>query len=241
MLLVILNILTVFIIDLLIVWYPKLKLYLIYSEASLKNGKYVGIYGTDKKFYIEKLLEFNLPDLRNSHLKSYCKSNIQENKIKVFQFKLFKYLYDTSADNFVSIKFNIKTSQENIHNFFLQGLNTTEVSFQKQIFGNCDLEIKVDSVVKLLIKEMTDPFYIFQIFSVALWFKESYYKYALVIVITTIVSLTVSVYETRSNLLNIQRMAKYSCPVNVYRLRDVYYLYNVRMGIKNISLYLAQD
>jgi hypothetical protein len=43
-----LNLLTVFIINLFIVWYPSLKLSLIYSTCSLKEAKFVGVYGRGK-------------------------------------------------------------------------------------------------------------------------------------------------------------------------------------------------
>jgi predicted P-type ATPase len=92
-----------------------------------------------------------------------------------------------------------------------------EVEYQKQIFGACDLDIKVEGIAKLFLKEVTDPFYAFQIFSVALWFYNQYTNYAIVIVLTTLVSLSISVYETRKNLINISEMARYSCNINVYR------------------------
>lgn len=40
-----LNLLTAFLINLFIVWYPKLKMVFIYSKTSMNKGKFVGIYG----------------------------------------------------------------------------------------------------------------------------------------------------------------------------------------------------
>jgi cation-transporting ATPase 13A2 len=160
----------------------------------------------------------DLPALRNSCIRKYCESNLQDgNIVMCFEFKLFKYIYDTSLENFVALKFAFKTTQETLHSHFLNGLSSDEVTFQKKVFGVCDLNIEVDGVFKLLLKEVTNPFYVFQVFSIALWYSNSYSKFATIIVVTTIISLIVSIYETRSNLLNIQRMAKYSCDVNVYR------------------------
>ena len=147
----------------------------------------------------------------------HCKTNITEEIIKVFQFKLFKYFYDPRINSFNSISFSIKTTQETIHKEYLRGLNKAEVTFNRLIFGECDLNIQVDGVFKLILKEVTDPFYIFQVFSITLWFVNQYVNYATIIVVTTLVSLAVSVWETRSNLISIQQMAKYSCPVEIYR------------------------
>lgn len=73
----------------------------------------------------------------------------------------------------------------------------------------------------MILKEVTDPFYIFQVFSVILWYTDDYAKYATVIVILTFISLITSVYETRMNLVNIKDMAKYSLRVNVFRQNEV--------------------
>ena len=166
-----------------------------------------------------------MPELEDSHLKTFCFYNIKNTEVKLFQFKLFKYVYDYSINNFVSIKFKVKASFENIKANFEKGLNPNEIHYQKEIFGKCDLDIQIASTFKLIIDEVTDPFYIFQLFSVILWSTEEYYSYAGVIVFVTFISLGISVYETRSNLLNIQQMAKYICAVTVHRLNNVKYLF----------------
>lgn len=130
---------------------------------------------------------------------------------------MFKYFYDTNVKSFNSISFSIKTTQEILNKEFLKGLDKPEVAYNKLIFGDCDLNIKVDGLFKLILKEVTDPFYIFQLFSITLWFANAYVNYATIIVVTTLISLAVSVWETRSNLISIQQMAKYSCPVEIYR------------------------
>jgi len=134
---------------------------------------------------------------------------------------LFNYIYNEKEETFNSVSFNIKTTQENIHKIFTKGLTSPDLIYQKNIFGICDLEVNIDSVFTLFIKEVTDPFYIFQVFSVILWFSNDYAKYATVIVITTLISLIISVYETRMNLVSIKDMAKYSLKINVFRNIEV--------------------
>lgn len=165
--------------------------------------------------------EVNLPEIKNSFLKSDCQSNINESQFKCFEFKLFKYVYNTAEDDFNSLRFNIKTSQENIHKKFIKGLDYQECIYQKNIFGICDLEVNIDSVFSLILKEVTDPFYIFQVFSIILWLCNNYAKYAYVIIVTTLISLIISVYETRVNLVSIKKMARYSCKINVFRKTQV--------------------
>jgi len=103
------------------------------------------------------------------------------------------------------------------HSHFSQGLSTRDFTLLQFLFGKCDLIIELNSVLKLLWTELIDPFYLFQIASCILWYNNEYALYASVILVTTIISLTYSVYETRANLQNIQKMAKYSTKVKVVR------------------------
>ena len=105
-----------------------------------------------------------------------------------------------------------------------------EINYMRIIFGICDIDIIVNGIFKILMHELTDPFYLFQLYSIILWYCTEYYYYASVIVIITLISLTISVYETHKNLKQIQKMSKYSCPINVYRRNE-----NDEIEMKNIS------
>ena len=90
----------------------------------------------------------------------------------------------------------------------------------KSLFGICDIDIRVNSVGKILLDELADPFYLFQVYSVILWYCTEYYWYASVIVILTVISLIVSVHGTYKNLKQLQKISRYSCPVKVLRKNE---------------------
>jgi hypothetical protein len=46
----ILNLLSAFLISLLLVWFPKLKIIFLYIKCTLSKAKFVGIFGTGNKF-----------------------------------------------------------------------------------------------------------------------------------------------------------------------------------------------
>jgi len=54
-----------------------------------------------------------------------------------------------------------------------------------------------------------------------LWFIDGYRIYAGCILVISVMSVTTSLIETRSNLRSIRKMAFYSCKVNVMRTGDV--------------------
>ena len=115
------------------------------------------------------------------------------------------------------MKYNIKTTQDAFQSKFTVGLNNEEIAFMKDIFGECDIDIKIHSIFQIILNELTDPFYLFQLYSIILWYCNEYEYYSTVIVVLTIVSLIASVYETRTNLVQLHEMSKYSCDVNIYR------------------------
>ena len=53
----------------------------------------------------------------------------------------------------------------------------------------------------MMLLQALNPFYIFQLFSCALWFGDEYYYYASCIIIVSCVSLTVQIYQTRSVII----------------------------------------
>ena len=81
----------------------------------------------------------------------------------MFQFKLFNYYYNTLSNQFKAYNFTIKTTFANIHDNFLSGLNKNEVEYQTKLYGECDLNFEVDTLLQLLVKEFSDPFYLFQV------------------------------------------------------------------------------
>ena len=215
-----LNIITIFLINLIFSWYPRLKMKFLFVECGIDEATHFAIFGSDLKFYLTVKKQYNLPDIEGTALKRYCFSNI-ENKIILFNFKLFNYIYVEKLTEFISLKFIINTTTDNIQKYFMDGLNEMEVEHQRQIFGECNLKIKVDSVLALILKEITDPFYIFEIFAIILWFYNEYEKYATVILVATVLSIAFAIYETRTNLLNIQKMANYSCDLGIFRINKV--------------------
>ena len=61
--LIILDIITVFIINLFIAWFPQLNLYLIYDIVPLNQATCIGVYGKDNKLVIEELKKIDLPQI----------------------------------------------------------------------------------------------------------------------------------------------------------------------------------
>uniref|UniRef100_A0A8C3JR15 ATPase cation transporting 13A2 n=1 Tax=Calidris pygmaea TaxID=425635 RepID=A0A8C3JR15_9CHAR len=69
----------------------------------------------------------------------------------------------------------------------------------------------------LVLFQVLNPFYIFQVFSIVLWVCDAYYYYAACIFLISTISLGLSLYETRKQTATLQNMAKMSVGVRVHR------------------------
>ena len=227
-----LNLITVGLINLVITWFPTLNLYLYYSETNLEDAEVLAVYGYQGKMEIIQIKRINLPMIENkkeSLIKEF-NLNINSENIIMFEYKTYQYLFNEKNGDFEALDYQIRQKQDELIPKFIQGLNNKEINYMQTIFGVCDIDIIVNSIFKILLNELTDPFYLFQVYSIILWYCTDYYYYASVIVIITLISLAISVFETHRNLKQIQKMSKYSCPVNIYRRNE-----NNEIFVKNTT------
>eukprot|EP00026_Physarum_polycephalum_P000939 Phypoly_transcript_00940.p1 GENE.Phypoly_transcript_00940~~Phypoly_transcript_00940.p1 ORF type:complete len:1154 (+),score=157.66 Phypoly_transcript_00940:517-3462(+) len=79
------------------------------------------------------------------------------------------------------------------------------------------IDIPVPNAFVLLRREVLHPFFMFQIYSVIVWSTEQYYYYAAIIFVMAAVTAGLGFWEVRSNLINIQKLSHFECPVKVIR------------------------
>ncbi|XP_022085443.1 cation-transporting ATPase 13A2-like isoform X2 [Acanthaster planci] len=98
------------------------------------------------------------------------------------------------------------------------GLTVNQQSRRCSLFGQNLIDVQVKSYPVLFVQEILNPFYVFEIFSIALWFAEQYNSYAICIVIILIISLGVSLYETKRQSVTLRDMVAHHSTVTVCRL-----------------------
>ena len=215
-----LNILTCGIINLFMKWFPAIKCLIRYSETPLFDATYLGVYGMDGGMNIIKLKKMIFPniDLDKESIVTNLGLNIKSMKNAImFEYKSYDYIYNENTNKFEILDYRIKSPKNKILNNFSSGLFPNEVEFLKLIFGKCDIDIQLTNFKKIILNELSDPFYLFQFYSIILWILTDYLFYSIIIIILTFISFLISVKETYSNLKKVEELSKYSCPVNIYR------------------------
>ena len=79
------------------------------------------------------------------------------------------------------------------------------------------MEIPVPFYCDLFVKEILNPFFVFQIYSVLLWSYEENYAFAIVITTVTTISSKANLISIKQNIIKIKEMANNSQTLKVKR------------------------
>lgn len=65
------------------------------------------------------------------------------------------------------------------------------------IYGNNEIKVEVQSIIRILFLEVLNPFYVFQIFSITLWLTDGYIYFAIAITVMSIAGIASTIVQTR--------------------------------------------
>ena len=89
---------------------------------------------------------------------------------------------------------------------FLDSTQNENTDFRRLLHGENTIDILLKTYPTLLYEEILNPFYIFQVYSLAVWLGEDYYDYAVCIFIIACFSIAMTLRETRNNIINLRNM-----------------------------------
>ncbi|KAM8771177.1 polyamine-transporting ATPase 13A3 isoform 2-T4 [Rhynchonycteris naso] len=217
---------------LLLYWMPEWRVKATCIRAAVKDCEVVLLRTTDefKMWFCAKIrllsLEthpFSSPKsmankVSNGHAVLLTENLAEENRheIRYFTHHSVKYFWNDTLHNFDFLKgLDEGVSCTSIYEKHSAGLTKGMHAYRKLLYGVNEISVKVPSVFKLLIKEVLNPFYIFQLFSVILWCTDEYYYYALAIVIMSVVSILSSLYSIKKQYIMLHDMVAAHSTVRV--------------------------
>ncbi|XP_066097861.1 polyamine-transporting ATPase 13A3 isoform X2 [Saccopteryx bilineata] len=217
---------------LLLYWMPEWRVKATCIRAAVKDCEVVLLRTTDefKMWFCAKIrllsLEthpFSSPKsminkVSNGHAVLLTENLAEENRheIRYFTHHSVKYFWNDTLHNFDFLKgLDEGVSCTSIYEKHSTGLTKGIHAYRKLLYGVNEISVKVPSVFKLLIKEVLNPFYIFQLFSVILWCTDEYYYYALAIVIMSVVSILSSLYSIKKQYIMLHDMVAAHSTVRV--------------------------
>ena len=134
--------------------------------------------------------------------------------IRCFLFQHLKYVFEDEGFVLVNGLENLKYSD--IH-AMSSGLDNLDAEYNGQRYGQNIIDVPVPSYFKLFFVEALQPFYIFQAFAVTLWMVDSYQMYATAILVISIFSIGITIYEQKKQKEKVNKMATSSMEVLTLR------------------------
>ncbi|XP_036234202.1 polyamine-transporting ATPase 13A3 isoform X2 [Bactrocera oleae] len=120
------------------------------------------------------------------------------NHVRMFNCKQLRYVWDNQSQSFNKLKgLDVNVSSAYFHQ--QKGLPVQEQLSRRLAYGPNEITVPYKNLKTLLVLEMLNPFYVFQIFSVVLWFLYDYYYYACVILLMSMVGIAMSIIQTKKN------------------------------------------
>ena len=241
-------------------WFPRLYIKTTCFKSTLTDANRIcakGEYGELTKIYIEKnhyLIENKSQKWFTWRHQVWRWYEDVEDLPTCAKYRPVRYPFNIPLRSLSSVAFNSgfnhyinNLNNNNNENNQLKPQNIHFKEILSNLYGRNLIEISVPNPILLLFDEVLHPFYIFQIFAVLLWYYDDYAVYATAIVIVSTIGALIGVYQTRSNLLNLKKLAEYQCQIrklssqicllffSIFNL-NFNYLININQYIKIINL-----
>ncbi|XP_077414643.1 polyamine-transporting ATPase 13A3-like isoform X2 [Vanacampus margaritifer] len=143
------------------------------------------------------------------------------NIVNYFTLHSIKYYWNEGTQEFETFKglVDLKESCAAIHRNHSYGLTKTTQDYRALFFGKNEIDVQVPSLFKLFVKEVLNPFYIFQLFAIILWAVQDYFHYSLSMLIFSLLLIAVSLYTIRKHYVKLHNLvvAHSMMPVSVSR------------------------
>ncbi|XP_075717881.1 putative cation-transporting ATPase 13A5 isoform X2 [Rhinoderma darwinii] len=99
-------------------------------------------------------------------------------------------------------------SCSDIHTKYGLGLSTEEQKVRQKLCGPNTIEVEITPIWKLLFKEILNPFYCFEVYSLSTWLATGYIEFSMAIFLMTILSILASIYLLRMQSVKLHHMVK---------------------------------
>ncbi|XP_055531150.1 polyamine-transporting ATPase 13A3 [Wyeomyia smithii] len=136
--------------------------------------------------------------------------------VRFFNCKKLRYIWNSESKRFLKLKgLDLDVPSVALHHN--KGLSLYEQNVRRLVYGSNEILIPLRGIITLLFLEVLNPFYVFQIFSVCLWFAYDYYYYATVILLMSAFGISLSIIQTQKNQKALYSTVKSSDTATVLR------------------------
>ncbi|XP_072266260.1 probable cation-transporting ATPase 13A4 [Pyxicephalus adspersus] len=201
-------------------WKPELDVWCHCVSSSMEEADVVLLRTTDEfKKYTKKKVKWIQSDVSHSiphpHNISPENSNLHklllkpEKKVRCIRVQKTRYVWNSQVGVFQKtgiLEENLSCSD--IHNKYGLGLSFEEQNARQQLCGPNTIEVEITPIWKLLFKEILNPFYCFEVYSLSVWLATGYIEYSLAIFFMSILSVLATIYLLRMQSVKLHHMVE---------------------------------
>lgn len=182
-------------------WHGHIKRYFYYRFVEIHKAQYVFIKNYDKSREIKKVLH---------------RTNERGEEELYFINRFITYVYIPQENKFQAVEHSVQqlTCQEIKQQ---QGLQGDAVKKAQETFGKCQIYFHIPGFFEFMFKSLTSPVNFFVYLGILLWFVEGLVLFAVMMLITTIVTSAILYVFVRISRSKLRSFAKVDVKVRVVR------------------------
>ena len=144
-------------------------------------------------------------------------SAFEQNTVQIFfQFQKKRFLLDDAKQTFASPKFSIDEPLK-LEFFQKNKGNSGDLTHARRLYGENTFDIPIPTFLELYKEHAIAPFFVFQVFCVALWFLDEMWYYSLFNLFMILMMEAATVFQRLNTLKEFRTMGIKPFPINVYR------------------------
>lgn len=206
-------------------WLPRRKVALVGRPAPLKECSWLVIENQWGEFAVQQVDEqeygrslstvFGVPE-KDRHRDYDENFDPVIEQLRCLDYRYIRFCYNPLKDKFILANTWQDPAWTNV-TALREGLDIEERDYRELVFGKNMIDLAEKPLGQLLVEEVINPFYVFQIASLFLWSVDEYYYYAACIFVISVVSITATVIETRATMKRLREVSRFECEVRVLR------------------------
>ena len=206
----VLSFLSLFTLNMIAFFYPKLAIIGQYTNCSLYDADYLVVSDLFGGLHLVTVDRNHLPPI-SKPLLNYLSIPFNGGDCIQFTFRYFQYVYCFNLNGFVPLTVSLNENATNLSE--IPVVSASDNAFLSYLFGKSDIIIEVKSYFSIILETINDFFYFFQAFACIVWLFSSYYIYLLFIFSTTLIAIVLTVTRMRKNMQKIAKIASHSTQV----------------------------
>ncbi|CAD5226995.1 unnamed protein product [Bursaphelenchus xylophilus] len=211
---------TLGIVRLVLYWYPKLYVHCTSNKSTMAESDYMLVRDDHQNLAFRKIRIAKPPSNDFLSMPVGKGKMVSVSSLRYFTYRKLCYVWHPTES-----RFSTTDQLENdlplgyFHDCWdgQKGLTEAEVQRRLTVYGKNLIEVKLKPIIVLLFKEVISPFYIFQVFSVLVWYSDDYEYYASIIVLMSVCSIVMDIFQIRRQEKKLRAMVHSEDVVEVVR------------------------